>query len=161
MPVPPEYEHTGPVLLFDGTCGLCHRVVRRLLRFDQRGVLRFAPIQGPAAQDFLRQHGLPTDGFETLVFVPNWGRRADPSTDSARSRQADSGQGTNFLLRTDGVIAALRAVGAVRHAAPLIFVPRVLRDGGYRLVARWRHKIFGLWRGCPLPRPEWAARFLE
>jgi predicted DCC family thiol-disulfide oxidoreductase YuxK len=145
MTAPPELEPSGPVLLFDGECGLCHRLVQRLLRFDQRGVLRCARLQGPAAQDFLRQHGLPADEFETLVFVPDWSRRRDE----------------NFLLRTDGVIAALRAVGATPHAVPLLIVPRPLRDAGYRLVARWRHKCFGPWRSDPLPRPEWAARFLD
>src|SRR4051812_37486572 len=47
-----------PVLFFDGECGLCNRVVRLLLRLDTRGRLRFAPLQGPVAQDYLRAHGL-------------------------------------------------------------------------------------------------------
>ena len=133
-----------PVLLFDGECGLCHRVVRLLLRLDQRGVLRFAPLQGPAGQACLRAHGLPTEDFSTLVFVP------------------DRLQGaTKLLLRTDGVIAALRAVGRPGLAAWLAVVPRGLRDAGYKFVARVRHRIFGPWRARPLPRTEWAARFME
>jgi predicted DCC family thiol-disulfide oxidoreductase YuxK len=137
--------HIGPVLLFDGECGLCNRVVRWLLKIDRRGVLHFAPLQGPAAQDFLRTHGLPTTDFDTLVFVPAWSQRAE----------------TLFLLRTDGVIAALRAAGATTRAALLALCPRPLRDAGYRGIARMRYKIFGPWRACPLPRPEWRARFLE
>lgn len=145
MSAPNDHARPGPVLLFDGECGLCNRVVRRLLQFDRRGVLRFAPLQGPAAQEFLGRQRLPTDDFETLVFVPDWARRGDK----------------DFLLRTDGVIAALRAIGATRHAVPLMLLPRVLRDAGYRLVARWRQKFFGPWQACPLPRPEWTARFLD
>jgi predicted DCC family thiol-disulfide oxidoreductase YuxK len=145
MSAPIDPERPGPVLLFDGECGLCHRVVHQLLRLDRRGVLRFAPLQGPAAQEFLRTHGLPTNDFETLVFVPDWARRVE----------------NDFLLRTDGVIAALRAAGATGRATWLNVVPRALRDAGYRLVARWRYWIFGPWRACPLPRPEWAARFLH
>lgn len=140
-------EPARPVLLFDGECGLCNRVVRLLLRLDQRGRLRFAPLQGPAAQEFLRAHGLPAADFSTLVFVPDWTRRAEKT----------------FLLRTDGAIAALRAGGGVGRwlAAMLAIVPRSLRDAGYKFVARTRYKIFGPWKACPLPRPEWAARFLE
>jgi predicted DCC family thiol-disulfide oxidoreductase YuxK len=37
---------TGPVLFFDGECGLCNRVVRLMLRLDRRGRLRYAPLQG-------------------------------------------------------------------------------------------------------------------
>ena len=145
MTATPPTSAPGPVLLFDGGCGLCHRVVRWLLRVDRRGVLQFAPLQGLAAQEFLRQHGLPAADFDSLVFVPDWSRR----------------ERKDFLLRTDGVIAALRAVGATRRAALLNLWPRAWRDAGYRLVARWRIDVFGPWQACPLPRPEWAARFLE
>lgn len=135
---------SGPVLLYDGECGLCNRVVRRLLALDREGKLRFAPLQGPSAQDYLRMHHLPTTDFSTLVFVPNWPGGAAPP-----------------LLRTDGVIAALRATGHTGKARLLAAFPRWLRDFGYKCVARLRYKIFGPWRSCPLPRPEWAARFIE
>ena len=138
-------DATGPVLLFDGECGLCNRVVRLLLRLDRRGVLKFAPLQGPAAQAFLRTHGLPTQDFSTLVFVPDWTRRAEQQ----------------FLLRTDGVIAALRVCGRNGLAGLLGIMPRGLRDAGYKCVARTRYKLFGPWKTCPLPRPEWTKRFLE
>ena len=136
-----------PVLLYDGTCGLCNRVVRLLLRLDDREVLRFAPLQGPAAQEFLQAHGLPTDNFDTLVFVPDWSRRDAP----------------DFLLRTAGVIAALRQCGGGGRllADALAILPTALRDAGYRLVARARYKIFGPWRGGALPRPEWTMRFFD
>lgn len=134
----------GPVLLFDGECGLCNRIVRRLLALDREGKLRFAPLQGPAAQAYLRAKGLPTVDFSTLVFVPDW-----PAHVAAP------------LLRTDGVIAALRAVGRPGWAGTLAGLPRFLRDAGYKIVARTRYAIVGPWRACPLPRPEWVARFME
>ena len=140
MTTPPS----GPVLLYDGECGLCNRVVRRLLALDRGGELRFAPLQGPSAQAYLRAHGLPTADFSTLVFVPDWPANA------AAPR-----------LRTDGVIAALRAAGRPGLAGMLAVFPRAVRDAGYKFVARVRYRIFGPWRACPLPRPEWSARFIE
>lgn len=134
----------GPVLLFDGECGLCHRIVRWLLRRDGEARLRFAALQSAPAREFLRAHGLPLDNFDTLVFVPDWARRDE----------------ANFLLRTDGVVAALRVVRATRWAALLAAAPRGLRDAGYRGVARVRHRVFGPWTPRPWPRAEWAARFL-
>jgi predicted DCC family thiol-disulfide oxidoreductase YuxK len=136
---------TGPVLLFDGECGLCNRLVRFLLRLDRRGVLRYTALQGEPAQAFLRAHGLPTADFSTLVFVPDWARRERP----------------DYQVRTAGVIAALRAAGGGGRflAALLAVLPVAIRDAGYRLVARVRYRIFGPWRACPLPRAEWARRF--
>ncbi len=148
----------GPVLLFDGECGLCNRIVRGLLRLDRGGRLRFAPLQGPAAQAYLRAVGLPTEDFDSLVFVSDWARREGP----ARGDSGGAGARAAYLLRTDGVIAALRAVGGLAPALAgvLAIFPARWRDAGYRLVARWRYRMFGEWRPRPLARAEWAARFL-
>ena len=142
----PEFD-SQPVLLFDGECGLCNRVVRLLLRLDRTGRLFFAPLQGPAAQAYLLAQGLPTRDFSTIVYVPDWRRR----------------DRRDFLLRTDGIVAALRTCGGMGRflGAALSVVPTACRDAGYKIVARWRYRIFGPWRACPLPKPEWNARFLE
>ncbi len=133
-------------MFFDGECALCNRIVRLLLRLDRRGVLRFAPLQGPTAQGYLRAQGLPTEDFDSLVFVPDWARR----------------ERREFLLRTDGALAAARAVGgAGRVLAWARVLPAVWRDAGYKLVARYRYQIWGEWTPRPLARAEWAARFLE
>jgi predicted DCC family thiol-disulfide oxidoreductase YuxK len=136
-----------PVLLFDGGCGLCNRIVRVLLRLDRGGRLRYAPLQGVAAQGFLRANGLPTEDFDSLIFVPAW---------------AEGGVG-EYRMRTDGAIGALRAVGGVGRvlAALLAVWPAAWRDAGYRVVARWRYRMFGEWRPRPWARAEWARRFLE
>lgn len=137
----------GPVLFFDGECGLCNRLVRLVLRLDPGARLRFAPLQGPTAQGYLRAHGLPTVDFDTIVFVPDWARRDAPA----------------HRVRTDGVIGALRAagtLGARAVAAAIAVFPRPIRDAGYRIVGRWRYRIFGPWKPRPLARAEWASRFL-
>ena len=135
-----------PVLLFDGECGLCNRAVRLLLRLDRESRLTFAALQSAAGQEYLRTHGLPAEEFDSLVFVPDWTHR----------------ERREFLLRTDGVLAALRECGEMgaELAAILGVVPAGWRDAGYRVVARWRYRIFGVWRPRPLAKREWAARFL-
>jgi predicted DCC family thiol-disulfide oxidoreductase YuxK len=135
------------VLLFDGDCGLCNRIVRLLLRMDRHGKLLYAPLQGPTAQAYLRAHDLPTRDFHSLVFVPAWERRDSPA----------------FRLRTDGALAALASTGGTgRCLAGLArMVPARGRDAAYRAVARWRYRLFGEWRPRPLPRPEWQTRFLD
>lgn len=135
-----------PVLLFDGECGLCHACVRFLLRVDRAGRLRFAPLQGAAAQEFLRAQGLPTADFDTLIFVPDWRRREVVGS---------------FLVRTDGVLAAVAETGGWAAAfAELRAIPRGLRDGVYRVVARLRYRVFGRYVPTPLARPGWRGRFL-
>jgi predicted DCC family thiol-disulfide oxidoreductase YuxK len=144
----PRESHAGPVLLYDGACGLCNRAVRFLLGIDRRGILRFSALQGGPGQAWLRAHGLPAGDFESMVFVREWG--AGPGA----GREA-------YALRTDALVAALEACGgAGRVLAWIRYVPRPWRDGAYRLVARLRYRLFGEWRARPLPRPEWADRFI-
>jgi len=134
----------GPVLLYDATCGLCNRAVRFLLRIDRRGVLGFGALQGAAGQAWLRAHGLPAADFESMVLVRDWG----------------AGNG-GYALRTDALVAALEACGGAGRVLGLMrVVPRPLRDGAYRLVARLRYRVFGAWKDRPLPRPEWRERFI-
>jgi predicted DCC family thiol-disulfide oxidoreductase YuxK len=134
-----------PVLLYDGDCGLCNRLVRLLLRSDRAGRLHYAPLQGAAAQGYLRAQGLPTEDFDSLVFIPDWEKPA---------------QGA-YLLRTDGALAAAAVVGGGwRMITWLRVLPGGLRDFGYRLVARFRYALFGQYRPTPLPDPTWARRFL-
>ncbi|MCC6414487.1 MAG: DUF393 domain-containing protein [Opitutaceae bacterium] len=137
---------TGAVLLFDGECGLCNRCVRGLLRVDRRGGLRFASLQSAVAQAYLRAHGLPTENFDSLVFVPEWGRRDLP----------------DFSLRTNAVVAALKHCGGCAGVLGTVlgWVPSSWRDAGYKLVARWRYRLWGDWRPRPLAKPEWTRRFI-
>lgn len=135
-----------PVLLFDGECGLCNAVVRFLLREDVEGRMKFAPLQSAPAQAYLRSQGLPTADFDSLVFVPDW-------------NQPEPGA---YRLRTAGVLAAADEIGGIwRVLSWMRLLPAGLRDGAYKLVARFRYTLFGTYRPTPLPNPDWAQRFLE
>ena len=134
-----------PVLLYDGECGLCNRLVRLLWRSDVTGRLHYAALQGSAAQAYLREQGLPTEDFDSLVFVPDWHRPVRGA----------------YRLRTDGALAAAATVGGGwRIISWLRVLPGGLRDFGYRLIARSRYALFGEYRPTPLPDPTWEQRFL-
>jgi predicted DCC family thiol-disulfide oxidoreductase YuxK len=134
-----------PVLLYDGECGLCNWVVRRLLATDRAGRLHYAPLQSPPAQAYLRAQGLPTNDFDSLVFAPDWN---NPASGTA-------------LLRTDGALAAAAVVGGVwRLVTWLRVLPAWLRDPFYKLVARCRYALFGEFHGRPLSETGPRERFL-
>ena len=134
-----------PVLLYDGECGLCNRVVRALLRSDRTGRLHYAPLQSEPAQRYLQAQGLPVRDFDSLVFVPDWN---DPRPGA-------------YQLRTGGALAAAGEVGGGWKALTwLRLVPAPLRDLLYKGVARTRYTLFGKYRPAPLPDPEWEKRFL-
>ena len=88
-----------PVLLYDGRCGLCNRLVRGLLRADRAGRLNYAPLQSAPAQTYLRAQGLPATDFDSLVFVMDW----------------DYPETYPPLFRTDGALAAAAEPLAEQH----------------------------------------------
>src|SRR5271154_3320819 len=93
----PQASRNGPVLLYDGTCGLCNRAVRALLRIDRRATLRYATLQGAPGQAWLRALGLALDNFGSLVFVRDW--------------EGGTGGTADYALKTDGLAEALSACG--------------------------------------------------
>jgi predicted DCC family thiol-disulfide oxidoreductase YuxK len=130
----------APVVLYDGTCGLCDRSVQLILRHDRRGRFRFAALQSDIGRALLEKHGLPVDALDTVVLVED-GRAWTKSSAALR-----------IARRMDAPWPALRA---------LTLVPRPVRDFFYDRVAKSRYRIFGRVDACMLPPPEVRARFLS
>jgi predicted DCC family thiol-disulfide oxidoreductase YuxK len=139
-----------PILLYDGVCGLCNRLVQFVLRRDPAGVFRFAALQSPLAGRILARHGVDARDLDTLYVVVN-------------AEQSDE----ILLPRSDAVIFILRGLrGATRAfwrttGFLLQLVPRAIRDWGYGVVARRRYRIFGRYDSCPLPSESTRSRFLD
>ncbi len=144
--VPPMSSTPKPVLLYDGECGLCNALMRFMLKHDRRGVLMFAPLQGPLAQVFLRARGLEAEDFDSVVFIQDMHREDTP-----------------YFQRTAGSLRAMQEMGGGwrRLARLLGVVPVSWSNVLYRAVARTRYRIFGRYRPTPLPNPEWATRILD
>src|SRR5262245_31737623 len=45
------------LILYDGVCGLCNRLLQFLLLHDHRSVFRFAALQSAVGQAFVKQSG--------------------------------------------------------------------------------------------------------
>lgn len=129
----------GPIVLYDGVCGLCDRSVQLILRNDRRGRFRFAALQSPVGGALLERFGLPADALDSIVLVED-GRAW------RKSRAA--------LRIARGMDAPWPLLW------PLIVIPRPVADFVYDLVARNRYRMFGKLDACMLPPPETRARFL-
>ena len=127
------------LVLFDGSCSLCHASVKFILHRDPRGNWWFASLQSSAGQAALRQLQRPPD-TDSVVLIE---------------------RGTAFV-ESDAILHIVRHLRFPWNLAWLLSgVPRPVRDRAYRLVARNRHRWFGRRPGCLLMRPEWQERFLH
>ncbi len=149
-----DAEHSGiaghSVILYDGVCGLCNRVVQRLLRLDRAGHLRFVPLKSPLGIEMLGQCSPP----------PALSSRPEPEgviliADALTPHQ-------KIYRRFDAVGRALRRIPGPYPAlgALLRLVPRFLREWVYSIIARNRYRIFGRFESCPIPTPDQRSRIL-
>jgi predicted DCC family thiol-disulfide oxidoreductase YuxK len=129
----------GAVVLFDGVCNLCSWSVRFIHEHDD-GSLGFAPLQSEVGRDLLAAHGLPTDYFDSLVYL--------------RDGEAH--------LRSDGAVRIARHLDRPwRWLRFLGVLPRSVRDVGYDLLGRVRYRVFGKRRECMVPDGGLRGRFLD
>ena len=143
-------ELSGRLLvIFDGHCGLCNRAVQWLLRRDRRDRLRFAAAEAPQVAGLLARHGVgapdPESGPATILVA----------------RDA-SGPAEQVLARSEALLAVLRELPRPWPAVAVLlgWIPHPMLDLGYRLIARWRYRIWGRLETCPLPTAEARTRFL-
>ena len=138
----------GPnlIILYDGVCGLCNRLVQFLLKHDNDGRLRFASLQSDFAEKVLGRHGINAKDLDTVNVVENY--------DQA---------GERVLQRSDAILRAGRELGGFWGASSSIarVVPRALRDLVYGFVATNRYRVFGKYDTCMLPEPNQRSRFVE
>lgn len=134
---PPE----KPVLFFDGVCNFCNGSVNFILDKDKSGEIRFSALQTETAERLLKPHAVNPADLDSVVLLAD-GR---VYTRSAAALET--------LRRMGGGWRVLGNVG--------LAIPRPLRDGVYRLIARNRYKWFGKRETCRLPTADERARFLD
>ena len=127
------------VILYDGDCGFCSRVVIFVAQRDPARKFRFAPLQSPLGKELLHSAGRPTEDLDTVVLLER-GRAFTKST------------------------AALMIAGRLQRPWPLarifLIVPRRIRDWVYDLIARNRHHLLPAPDRCVMPS-QLDGRMLE
>ncbi len=129
------------IILVDGTCVFCNRLVERILRWDRRGRYGFAHLQGAWARRRLAAHGLVPD-IDAIYLVAD--------ADTARER-----------VLIDGAAGRVIWPSLLWLAWPMRLVPLALLNVFYRWFARRRYRLFGQADACIVPSPEHRGRFLD
>ncbi|HEX9103522.1 MAG TPA: DCC1-like thiol-disulfide oxidoreductase family protein [Polyangia bacterium] len=133
-------QTSGPILFFDGVCGLCDRLVQFVLRRDRRARFRFAALQSDLAAATLARFGKSATDLDTVYVL----------TDDGRLLQ--KARAIFFVLRQLGLPWSLVAVFGV--------LPTVVVDWFYDRVAHNRYRIWGKRDSCRLPSSDERVRFL-
>ena len=133
------------LVLYDGVCGLCKRLLQFLLAHDRRAIFAFASLQSAIGRSTVERFGGNPDELSSFLVVSNF--RTD------RARMVGRGRAALFVAGE---------LGWPWKAAVLFrVVPTAILNRVYDVVARNRYRWFGRLDRCLMPRPEYRRRFID
>ena len=139
---PPEGAH---LVLYDGVCGLCNRLLQFVLKHDSHAVFRFASLQSPIGIATVARWGGDPRDLSSLYVVAHF-----------RKPYA------RLFTRSDAALFVARQLGwPWRMLFITALVPARFRDRAYDLVARSRYRVFGRYERCLLPSTASRSRFID
>lgn len=131
---------TRPIILFDGICNLCNRLVQYIIKHDPGASFKFASLQGKPGQYLLKKYGLPPNRLNSFVLIQN---------------------NKAYTSSTAALKVAKQLKGAIKLLYGFIIVPPFIRNAVYRAIAENRYKWFGKRDECMIPTPSLKERFLN
>jgi predicted DCC family thiol-disulfide oxidoreductase YuxK len=133
------------LMLYDGVCGLCNRLLQFVLRHDRRHAFSCAALQSPVGQSIVKRSGGNPGELASFYVIADY-RTASP----------------RVFTRSDAALFVAGALGWPWKAARFMrLVPQAIRDAVYDVVARNRYRAFGRYDRCVVPRPEFRRRCID
>lgn len=126
------------IVLFDGVCNFCNTSINFIIKRDNRGYFKFAPLQSEIAQKLVGDKTKPMP--ESVILIEN------------RKTYDRSSAALRIAKKLDGLWPVLYI---------FILLPKPIRDWVYNLIGRNRYKWFGKTEACMIPTPEVRSRFLD
>ena len=143
---PEETQEAGRhLILYDGVCGLCNRLVTEVLARDPKGLFHFASLQSPVSRRLLDAHGKDPDELSNMYCVADY--KSQSPVLLSRGRAA--------LFVTSGLDSPWR------YLRVLGVLPTFILDAVYAVVARYRYRVFGKLDRCLMPASDYARRFID
>lgn len=133
-------KNNNPLILFDGVCNLCNTSVQFVLKHENNTECRFAALQSEIGQQKLKELGLKTENFDSIVFIEN-GKLYQKSTAALKI--------SKYLKFPFNLLQVF------------IIVPKLIRDFVYNWISKHRYKWFGKQESCWIPKPKYKNRFLD
>ncbi|MBP8114586.1 MAG: DUF393 domain-containing protein [Chitinophagaceae bacterium] len=132
-------EVTHPIILFDGVCNFCNRMVNFAIRNDKKGKLKFAPLQSEIGVNLKKQFQIsPT--ADTVIFIEN---------------------GKSYTYAKAAIRISKYLDWPAKAFNVFRIIPSFISQPLYKWFAKRRYKWFGKKETCMIPTAEVKARFLE
>lgn len=126
------------IILYDGSCGFCNRSVQFILKNEKLKVIHFAAIQSETAKALFSSQQIASPDLNTFYFYTN---------------------GKLFERSSAALEVSKFLKNPYRFLRFFAWIPKLIRDGVYRIVAKNRHRLAKEF--CYIPDKDQKNRFLS
>lgn len=127
------------IIFFDGECTFCNKSVNLLIKFDKKGVFKFASLQSDLGQNLLKKFKKDTISFDSIILY----------------------DGFEIFEKSDAFIKICNQLpNGWKLFSVVKFLPYSIRDFFYDFIAKNRHTFFGKTNLCTIPSKEHRERFI-
>lgn len=139
-----RFSNTGTdlperLIMFDGYCKLCNGTVQFLIKRDSKKLFKFTNFQSKLAQNIEKQNEESFQNLDSIIYL----------------------KGQMIYTKSTAVLEILRDLGGFwKCLFVFIIFPKIIRDGIYDLVAKYRYKVFGKYTLCMLATKDVLDRFV-
>ncbi len=131
---------TSKIILFDGVCNLCNSSVQKVIKNDSKNVFKFASLQSGFGQRLLKENQLNSEEFDSIILI----------------------DGNQFYTSSDAALRIGKELkGIYKISSFLLWIPKFIRDGVYRIISKNRYRWFGKQNTCWIPTKELQDKFIE
>jgi predicted DCC family thiol-disulfide oxidoreductase YuxK len=127
------------VILFDGVCNFCNYWVNFIIDRDKKNIFRFAALQSDKGKELVDKFYLPKDDFDSFILISE----------------------NKIYKKSSAAFKILKYLsGPIKFIYPLKYLPVLLTDFFYDLIAKNRYKFFGKKDVCRIHTKEEKSKFL-
>lgn len=127
------------IVVFDGICNLCNRLVIFIIKRDPEASISFASFQSEVGKRILKKYDIINSGYGTIVYLYS---------------------GVAYI-KSNAILRIFKDIGGLwKLLYYFIIIPRPIRDYIYDKIAKNRYKLFGKKESCMVPTKEIKDRFI-
>ena len=127
------------IVFFDGVCNLCNGFVQFVLKHEANSHYKFCSLQSEFASNFFKEKQFISKGIDSVIVFEN----------------------NQFYIES---AAAFKIINKLNwpYKAFGVFkaIPKFISNSIYRLIAKYRYKIFGKSNVCWVMTDQYKSRFL-
>lgn len=127
------------IIFFDGKCKLCNSSINFIIKHDSKTYFKFSPLTSSFSINFFSTKNIDFLQLNTIILF-------------------EKGQ---LFSKSDAILGVFQNLDfPFKYLYYLKFIPKVIRDLIYNIIAKNRYSWFGKNSVCMIPSVENLSRFL-